>query len=101
MLRNKSSLDMPSRQNLKKTSSFQSAETTTCVVSSLLLFVYFTMKLLRIIEDLYALLCFWDVKSLEYKNRDKRRDTMESLTKKYNIANHDMECGSDGFILTT
>ncbi len=43
MLRNTSSLDMLSQQSLG-TSSFQSAETTTWVVSSSLQFVYFVME---------------------------------------------------------
>ncbi len=47
--------------------------------------------MLKIIVDLHALHCPWDVESPEYNNKDKRRDAMESFATKYNIATHDMD----------
>lgn len=46
---------------------------------------------LKIIEDFHTLPCLWDAKSTQYKNRDKRREAMESLAKKYTMSIHEME----------
>jgi hypothetical protein len=38
---------------------------------------------LKLIEDFQARSCLWDVASLDYKNRNKRRDAMHELAIKY------------------
>jgi hypothetical protein len=45
---------------------------------------------LKLIEDFQARSCLWDVASLDYKNRNKRRDAMHELAIKYGISDPEM-----------
>jgi len=46
---------------------------------------------LKLIEDFQARSCLWDVASLDYKNRNKRRDAMQELAIKYGVSDSEME----------
>jgi hypothetical protein len=46
---------------------------------------------LKLIGNFQASSCLWDVASLDYKNRNKRRDAMHELTIKYGISDSEME----------
>jgi len=49
---------------------------------------------LKLIEDFQARSCFWDVASLDYKNRNKRQDAMCELAIKYGVSEPKMEKNS-------
>jgi hypothetical protein len=46
---------------------------------------------LKLIDDFQARSCLWDVASLDYKNRNKRRDAMHELALKYGVSDPEME----------
>jgi hypothetical protein len=46
---------------------------------------------LQLIEDFQAMSCLWDVASMDYKNRNKRRDAMHELAIKYGVSDPEME----------
>jgi hypothetical protein len=37
------------------------------------------------------MLCLWDVASMDYKNRNKRRDAMQELAIKYGVSDPEMK----------
>lgn len=41
-------------------------------------------KVLLFIEDLHSNECLWNVKNIDYKDHSKRKDVIQSLSKKYN-----------------
>ena len=46
---------------------------------------------LQLTEDFQAMSCLWDVASMDYKNRNKRRDAMHELAIKYGVSDPEME----------
>jgi hypothetical protein len=46
---------------------------------------------LQLIEDLQAMSCLWDVASMDYKNRNKRRDAMQEPAIRYGVSDSEME----------
>jgi hypothetical protein len=45
---------------------------------------------LQLIEDFEIMSCLWDVASMDYKNRNKRRDAMHKLAIKYSVSDPEM-----------
>lgn len=48
-------------------------------------------KTLLLIEDFHSSRCLWDVTSEDYKNRNKKRLTLEDIGKKYETSASDVE----------
>jgi hypothetical protein len=46
---------------------------------------------LQLIEDFEAVFCLWDVASMDYKNRNKRRDAMHEVAIKHGASDPEME----------
>ncbi|XP_076050871.1 uncharacterized protein LOC143031204 isoform X2 [Oratosquilla oratoria] len=48
-------------------------------------------RTLSLIEMLNATPCLWDVTCQDYKNRGKKKDTLQKLANKFNVSSHEME----------
>lgn len=46
---------------------------------------------LKLIGDIYATPCLWDVSIRDYRNRDKRRAALEELAHKYKVSASELE----------
>ena len=44
-----------------------------------------TETILKLIEDLHSNVCLWNIECIDYKNKNKRRDTLDHLAKKFEV----------------
>lgn len=46
---------------------------------------------LKFIEEFQSQACLWDVTATDYKNKNKKKDAVESLSKKYDVSSSEVE----------